>query len=138
MTKRLWVAIGLGLGLGLAGCGGDDDDDDAPSGGPSSGATCPADNKPTYENFGRDFLATYCTSCHASALEGVARQGAPEGYDLDSLDSIRDDFEAGVLDRYAAAGPKKVNTLMPPAGPSPKPSEGERRRLGEWLACGLR
>jgi hypothetical protein len=38
------------------------------------------------------------------------------------------------IDEQAAAGPDHVNTSMPPSGP--RPSEAERRQLGEWLACG--
>ena len=33
----------------------------------------------------------------------------------------------------AAAGPDAVNTLMPPDGD--KPTEEQRRQLGQWLAC---
>jgi uncharacterized membrane protein len=128
--KRLLVAVMLGLSL--MACGGDDDGT-----GLASGSTCPSSDKPTYDNFARDFMTTYCTRCHASTLEGAARQNAPVGADLDTLDGIRDDFSADVLDRYAAAGPKKVSTDMPPAAFMPQPSTDERRRLGQWLACGL-
>ncbi|HEU4410048.1 MAG TPA: hypothetical protein VFS43_32640 [Polyangiaceae bacterium] len=135
--KRPWVAVVLGLCL--AACGGDDDDDDDDGGKePETGSTCPSSDRPTYDNFARNFMTTYCTPCHASTLEGAARQGAPVGYDLDTLDGIRDDFSADVLDRYAAAGPKKVNALMPPTTFMPQPPEAERRKLGQWLACGLR
>ena len=41
---------------------------------------------------------------------------------------------ANHIDRYAAAGPDAVNEIMPENGDAP--SEAERRKLGEWLACG--
>ncbi len=45
---------------------------------------------------------------------------------------IRDQLDD--IDTIAAAGPDAVNTEMPPD--TPAPTEEERRKLGEWLACG--
>jgi cytochrome c5 len=116
--------------------------------GEPSGATCPAEPTLTYDTFGEWFMEQYCTSCHSSALTGAARNGAPSDHDFDSLAAIRD---VGVehIDLAAAAGPLHVNTAMPPVGwqtgeihvshveHESKPSEAERRMLGEWLACGM-
>lgn len=99
-----------------------------------SGATCPPNSTLTYDNFTAGFMASYCTRCHASTLEGSARHGAPLFHDFDT--------EAGILnvghhvDEYAAAGPSAVNTLMPDDGGA-APTVEERQKLGEWLACQL-
>lgn len=85
------------------------------------------DGAPTWEGFAQGMLTTWCTPCHASSLEGTARQGAPAEVDLDTLeDALRwaDRIQARTVD----------SATMPPAG---GPSEEERARLGEWLTCGL-
>jgi hypothetical protein len=96
-----------------------------------TGAICPPDSTLTYETFGREFMATYCTRCHASSVSGAARNGAPSDHDFDTLAGIEANKEH--IDEYAAAGPAHVNTTMPPT--EPKPSLAEREMLGEWLAC---
>lgn len=107
--KKLALVLGL-IGLG---CG---------SG--STGSTCPTNSTLTYDNFGRQFFASYCDRCHAA--------GTRPAYT--TLAQIRADAVA--IDREAAGGPDAVNTLMPESGTAP--SEAERRQLGEWLACGAR
>lgn len=62
-------------------------------------------------------------SCH--------RAGGPESPTLSTLAQIRANTD--VIDRSAAAGPKTVNTYMPDGS---SVAEAERRKLGEWLACG--
>lgn len=99
-----------------------------------TGSSCPPDSTLTYENFGEPFMSKYCTRCHASTLTGSARQGAPDGRDYDSLAGVQADVEE--IDEEAAGGPKGINTGMPKGAPSP--SEEERRKLGEWLACGAK
>ena len=127
---RRVLAVGL-TAIGIA-CGNDDGELGEPT-----GATCPPDSTLTYETFGRDFMSQYCTTCHSSALVGAARNGAPSDHDFDTLEAIRD-VGADHIDRAAGAGPDYVNTFMPPSGQEPRPSEAERRLLGEWLACGIR
>lgn len=78
-------------------------------------------------------MLNYCTRCHASTLNGPSRSGAPLDHDFDTLELIRA-VNPEHIDAYAAAGPSGIHTLMPPSGPAP--TEVERRRLGEWLACG--
>ncbi len=98
-----------------AGCG------DGP--GDPTGASCPTGSALTYENFGKPFVQQYCLACHDA--------GGPEGPTLASIEQIR--AAKGDIDRSAAAGPNAVNTFMPEGGSVP---EAERRKLGEWLACG--
>ena len=100
--------------------------------GGGSGATCPSDSSLSYESFGEDFFARYCTTCHASALNGAARLSAPSDVNFDTVELIQSQIAS--IDEQAAAGPDGVNTAMPNAGA--RPSDEERRQLGEWLACG--
>lgn len=123
--------------LALA-CGGDvdaghDHDSESEEGAnyPPSGAECPSGSTLSYETFGKPFMDKYCVRCHASTLKAAARNGAPDGHDFDRLDGIRPVIEH--IDQRAAAGPKSVNSQMPPG--DPRPTEDERRQLGAWLAC---
>jgi cytochrome c5 len=126
VARIAWLTLAV---FALSSCG---DDDASDSEGPS-GATCPENSSLTYDTFGRAFMEDYCTRCHSSALTGAARNGAPSDHNFDTLEGIKD-TETEHLDEEAAAGPDHVNTAMPPEGP--KPTEAERRQLGEWLACG--
>jgi hypothetical protein len=82
-----------------------------------TGSTCPKTSTLSYGNFGKAFMDSYCVGCHSK----VASQSG-----------IKADL-AGIDDR-AASGPNGANTSMPKSGASP--SDAERVRLGEWLACG--
>lgn len=100
-------------------------------------SVCPTRPTLTYENFGRGFMGHYCVRCHAADLVGDARHGAPSSANLDRLAGVKD-YRAEV-DALAAAGPHVFNSQMPPSGELPEgatPLGEERRRLGEWLACG--
>lgn len=115
------------------GDGGAEADHDADQVGPPSGATCPSDNTLTYDNFGKGFMTKYCTRCHSSKLTKCAdRMKAPFGHDFDMKPGI-----IGVsdhIDQKAAIGPDSSNRAMPPDD-GPKPSDEERKKLGQWLAC---
>jgi hypothetical protein len=121
------IAAAIALAAPLVGCS-----DDAPLFGPPTESQCPPDSALTWDSFGRKFMEDYCTRCHHSDLRGAARQGAPSFHDYDTVFGVRatDDH----IDFTTAAGPAATNTAMPPDGP--KPSLEERRRLGEWIACG--
>ena len=99
--------------------------------GKSTGATCPTAQTLTYANFGKSFVDTYCQRCHAAAVTGAARNGAPADHVFDDVLDIR--TFAGHMDQLAGAGPDAVNRAMPPS--APVPTEQERRQLAEWLAC---
>ncbi|MDX2053412.1 MAG: hypothetical protein SFV15_13525 [Polyangiaceae bacterium] len=127
MNKRMyWLGVGA---LALFGCSDDDHHSEPVT---PSGAVCAAGSTLTYESFGKTFMQTYCTSCHSSALSGTSRSGAPSDHDFDTVGGIRSALEH--IDSNAAAGPLGTNTAMPPG--NLKPSLDERKRLGEWLACG--
>lgn len=122
----------LALALLLAAACSDENGHPTDEGMPS-GATCPSDSALDYENFGRTFMQNYCTRCHSSTLAAGDRNGAPSDHDFDSLVNIQK-VPPEHIDAMAAAGPDSVNTKMPPNGA--RPTEAERRDLGEWLACG--
>ncbi|MBS2027811.1 MAG: c-type cytochrome [Deltaproteobacteria bacterium] len=104
----------------LAGCGGSSGSSGA------SGATCPDGGTiDTYANFGSGLMTSQCTRCHgASDSEG--------GIQLDTQARVQ--AHIAEIDRQAAAGPNGTNTAMPQGGTAP--TDDERTRLGEWLACG--
>lgn len=103
------------VAAGLAACGSGPGD--------ATGSTCPADSTLTFANFGQAFMQSHCSSCHSAS--------GPESPKLDTVAQIRS--ASGEIDRSAAAGPNAVNTYMPEDG---SVDEAERRKLGEWLACG--
>ena len=116
----------LALGL-VAGCS-----DSVPLYGPPTGSTCPRGSTLTYESFGKPFMEGYCTRCHSSELTGAARRGAPSFHDFDTVIGIRP--IADHIELTTAGGPDAMNRSMPPDGA--RPTDEERRLLGEWLACG--
>jgi hypothetical protein len=106
---------------------------DKPVFGPPTESTCPDDTTLTYENFGKPFMEKYCTDCHSSKKRGDARNGAPSFHDFDTLFGIR--AVSDHIDETTAAGPAAVNEGMPECGPYPTLTE--RKKLGEWIACGM-
>lgn len=126
VTKAFFV--GLFVVAGLVACS--DDHHGEEEGAPSGAACAPAEGL-SYESFGRSFMETYCTRCHSSTLSGAARNGAPLNHDFDTFLGVFDVAEH--IDEYAAAGPAAVNEKMPIS--DPRPSLGERQKLGRWLAC---
>jgi hypothetical protein len=105
---------------------------DGESGGTFTESVCPPIDPPTYSNFGQTFMEAYCTECHDSAKTGVMRQDAPLTIDFDSLALLR--MWTSQVDKQAAFGPAAMNRLMPPEG-NPNPSDADRLRLGEFVAC---
>ena len=112
---------------GVAACGGDDH----PREGAATGSVSPSPNTLTYATFGESFMTRYCVRCHSTAVTGDARQGAPADHNFNAFAGVL--RFADHIDEHAAAGPNAVNSDMPPS--DPKPTEEERRQLGQWLAC---
>lgn len=126
--KRLSSLLAILLvTLPAAACEQDHEDE-----GPPTGALCPDDSTLTWDSFGKGFMESYCTRCHSTALSGAERKGAPSDHNFESAALVRMQIEH--IDGQAAAGPDAVNTEMPIGAPTP--TEDERRKLGEWLACG--
>ncbi len=112
------------------GCGGGGESEHE---GVATGATCPTTNAPTAQNFGTEFMQNYCLTCHSASLKGAARQDAPTDFNFDTLDEVR--LHAEHIDSHAAAGPNGTNVEMPPSNRT-RPTQQEREKLGQWLACG--
>lgn len=102
--------------------------------GPPSGAICPTGSTLTYANFGKAFFSSYCLRCHSQAVVGAARMMAPADHNFDTIAEI--ELLMDHIDQKAAAGATVVNQTMPPT--DPKPTLDDRKKLGEWLACGLK
>ncbi|MBK8691786.1 MAG: hypothetical protein IPN17_05635 [Deltaproteobacteria bacterium] len=100
--------LSLALGLLAIGCGGG-----------GSGATCPTSSTLTYDNFGRQFFATYCDRCHAAGTRPA----------LNTLALIQANSTA--IDSWPRRPP---SPRCPRVAHPPRPT----RQLGEWLACGAR
>jgi len=112
--SNLRTGAGLGLlVLSLAACG------EGP--GDPTGSTCPDDSTLTWETFGEAFVTNNCSRCHAS-------QESPR---LASQRDVQGNID--IIDRVAASGPNATNTFMPEEG---EVSDADRKKLGEWLACG--
>jgi hypothetical protein len=73
----------------------------------------------TYEEFGEQFMASYCVGCHGPTV-------AQANIKLDSL--------AGVVMRKAAVKSAVASGAMPQG--SKKPSAAEKEQLGQWIDCG--
>jgi uncharacterized membrane protein len=118
--------------LAALACGGGDEPS-VPMSNSSSGSTCPPGSPLTYEGFAQGFFTNYCVRCHGSDKVASDRDGAPTGYDWDEYESIA--VHASAIDAMAAGGPRQINRTMPPG--DPRPSDAERKQLGQWLACEL-
>ena len=78
----------------------------------------------TWASFAQGFFASYCTRCHSSTLTGVARNGAPPGYDWDDETAVRAHLDV----IRSAVG---VGNFMPPSAPTP--TCAERQRIVRWI-----
>jgi uncharacterized membrane protein len=140
MNTKLGSALVLLIASLFAACGGGDDSGDDGDDGDeamnvtlSSGSKC-TDTSLTYDNFGAEFLESYCTRCHGSSLSGTQRGGAPQSVNFDSLASAKKIGPFTIDKKAVVAG--EDGPVMPPPD-APKPSTEERDQLGIWLACGM-
>lgn len=101
--------------------------------GVDTGSTCPPADPPTYTSFGQAFFTAYCTSCHSQTLVDDARNGAPVTIDFDTRSLVR--MSTSNIDKQAAWGPTARNKIMPPSDADAFPTDAERIRLGEYIAC---
>ena len=130
MSCLSWVIL-----AGLGGCGRkpSPEEPDTP---PGSGNVpvpvrpsldCPQGTALTWQNFGRFYLRKYCASCHAAAVSGDDRRGAPADVSFDSAaDALA--FRTVMLKVAAPA-----DGAMPPGVVVPV---AERAMFREWLNCG--
>jgi uncharacterized membrane protein len=97
--------------------------------GGGSAPDCPENSTLTYESFGKGFVDEYCADCHAASVTGTARQGAPKGDVFDSLTQIQAKSDE-LIDEVV------IEKAMPYKTYDHQPSNDERDKFGEWLACG--
>ena len=79
----------------------------------------------TYATFAMPFFASYCLTCHNSALMGDDRNGAPPGRNWDDETAVR----MYLMEMRLWVG--ELNIM--PLGDGPKPTCDERRRLVRWI-----
>jgi uncharacterized membrane protein len=91
---------------------------DAAAGGSSAGG-CDA---LTFETYGKEALGTFCARCH-SGDEPLGR------FPFDTLPEVK---------LHKAALRKEVveQRTMPPGAAQPAMTDADRKKFGEWLACG--
>jgi len=121
------VRQSVAIVIALVACGGGGSEE-----GTFTESVCPPTDGPNYALFGQPFMESYCTECHDSAKTGVMRQDAPATIDFETLALLR--MWTSQIDKQAAFGPAAMNRLMPPDG-NPMPTDDERRKLGEFIAC---
>ena len=118
----LFVAIAL-AGVPTLAC---DDDDDADDEAASEGeGDCDAPDAPRYEDV--EIFAT-CTMCHASTLEGDARNGALASVNFDTAEAAMTSAARG-LSRVEAGA-------MPPPSSGLEVTQAEVDELERWVLCG--
>ncbi|MCH7701661.1 MAG: hypothetical protein IID37_08230 [Planctomycetes bacterium] len=132
MTGTLVLFVGMyGCNSTSTGAGtgaGDDDGND------NANAPC---TDLTYENFVGTmdgFMATYCTTCHSSALTGAERQGATEGIDFDTMAGVVAQLN-GIRERAVEAVQDGDGSPMPPQTADAFPTADEVDQLAEWIGC---
>ncbi|MEO8877123.1 MAG: hypothetical protein ABI461_16135 [Polyangiaceae bacterium] len=118
--RAFYICIAIGLFSSVTACQGQENLEDHSC--PTSQATSPV----TYDNFGKDFFGTWCQSCHAADV--TDRNGAPDDIFFDTRDDIWR-LRGQVFSQTADS-----NTSMP-IGPH-GPSNADRKKLADWLACG--
>jgi uncharacterized membrane protein len=121
MSRVILIALAA-----LVACGGEEQ-------GVDTGSTCPPTDPPTYANFGAGLFTTYCLDCHSETKLGADRHDAPVTIDFDTRSLVRENTSR--IDKQAAFGPAAKNRLMPPPDHDSQPTDEERVRLGQYIAC---
>lgn len=109
-----WVAP-LGALTFLIACGGDD-------------ALDPCASPVGYSTVAAEVIQAYCLGCHAQALSGRFRNGAPVGLNFDRYEDV-----APIASDVANA---ITSGIMPPANQT-RPTPAERDVVSRWRTCGF-
>jgi hypothetical protein len=124
---------------------------------PPTSIVCPNSTYLTYENFGKGFMANYCTSCHSESVPETARGGTPLEANFDTANDVLI-WRKAIMDRTlrgVASGPSTststdtatstgtdtgtgttpipANLKMPPSG---HVTESDLAAFTEWMNCG--
>ena len=119
--RAFYICIAIGLFFSMFGCKGQENLDDHSCPSTSSGS-----NAVTYDNFAKDFFNTYCQSCHGASV--TDRNGAPDDIFFDTRDDIWEQREQV----FAQAADSNASMPIGPHGPT----DADRQKLADWLACG--
>lgn len=109
------------LGFVLSSCDRREESSEDP---PSS---CEAPESPTWDNFARGYVTTWCTGCHSKSLTGDARQGAPEVLNFDLWSEVH-----AARVRVAARATGESPDMPPLGGTNPE----DVLLLARWIECG--
>ena len=119
MIAVKWIAVAALLTC-LTACGSDDGDAD-----PDAAAATDASVSLTWNSFAADFFETYCHDCHGPG--DVLRDYSAIAMVRAEMAKIR----CGVSRQ--ALGGCTINPSMFPIGTGPKPTDGERDMLVQWI-----
>jgi uncharacterized membrane protein len=120
-VRAFYICLAIGLFFSMIACKGQENLEDHACPATDSGSSAI-----TYDNFGKDFFDTYCQSCHGASV--TDRNGAPDDVFFDTRDDIWEQRE------QVFAQSADSNSSMP-IGPH-GPTDAERQKLADWLACG--
>lgn len=90
---------------------------------------CDSPTVPTWHNFAQGHVRTWCSGCHSSSVEGISRQGAPDGLDFDRWSQVYD-WRERIAIRSTGPDPD-----MPPLGGIARENVD---RFDSWLSCGAK
>lgn len=91
----------------------------------------PCRDAPTYDTDIRRIVDDKCITCHAQALMGSARMGAPDTLDFDDYATIQPNLDALADAITSGREPPRDTPDAPPAT-----SAVERQLVNEWRRCG--
>jgi uncharacterized membrane protein len=121
--RVICIFVLLSLIFSMIGCKGQEELSDHACPTPTTGTQTSAI---TYDNFGKDFFNTWCQSCHGASV--TDRNGAPDDIFFDT----RDDIWEQRVQVFAQAADSNASMPIGPHGPS----DADRKKLADWLACG--
>jgi predicted small lipoprotein YifL len=104
------------------GCGGKGGETELPE------VDCDKVTVPTFDEVAA--FKTNCVICHATKLEGAARQDAPESWNFDDYESASSEPEEVVAWVY--------DDQMPPPSSGLKVSAADKEQIYAWGMCGAK
>jgi hypothetical protein len=104
------------------------------SGGAASGDMALPSGATTWTNFGRQFFASYCVSCHTPGGAGAQQDFAQYSVVKANMTNIRcGTAPAGMLPSGCSGSPPAGQF---PIGSGPHPTDGERNAIVAWIDNG--
>ncbi len=88
----------------------------------------PCRNAPTWGDDIQPIVERTCLTCHSSMLQGIAREGAPEGLDFD-------EYPTGTSTLAALADALTSGRMPPPDDIRFETTADERLLTNDWRRC---